>query len=117
LPGLSSAAGAGLEKISEDTLTADGTEQTVVESTSSGEVEGFIDLSNMASGDSITLRLYKKMTEGGTYRQFDSGNYSDSQTNPALHITKLPNKYGLRITLQQTAGVNRSYDYIFFRRA
>ena len=98
------------------TLTADGTEQTVVEVTTIGTLEGYIDLANMQAGDSVTIREYVRLKSGGTYRLYDSATYTDAQTKPALHIVKLPTRYGLRVTLEQTAGVNRDYDYNFFRR-
>jgi len=98
------------------TLKADGTEQTVVEVTTIGTLEGYIDLANMQAGDSVTIREYVRMKSGGTYRLYDDATYTDAQTKPALHIVKLPTRYGLRVTLEQTAGVNRDYDYNFFRR-
>jgi len=105
-----------LKQFSSGTLTADGTEQTVVELTSLGHLEGYIDLSNMAPGDITVVKVYIKIKSGGSYRQYDSSTYSDAQTNSALHISSLPASYGLKITLQQTAGVNRAYDYKFFKR-
>lgn len=117
MPGLSSSAGAGLEEVAVGTLTADGTEQTLLESNSMGTFEGWIDLSNMASGDTVVIKVNAKLKSGGSYRQYDSASYSDAQTNPAVHITRLTTKYGIKITLQQTAGTNRTYDYNFLKRA
>jgi len=104
------------EELGVGTLTADGTEQTVVEVTTIGTLEGYIDLANMQAGDSVTIREYIRLKSGGTYRLYDSATYTDAQTKPALHLVKLPTKYGIRVTLEQTAGVNRDYDYNFFRR-
>jgi hypothetical protein len=104
-----------LEEHSVGTLTADGTEQTVTELTVLGTLEGHIDLSNMASGDTVRIREYIRMKTGGAYQLYDSVDYSGALAQPALHMVKLPARYGVRITLQQTAGVNRDYDYNFFR--
>jgi len=104
------------EELAAGTLTADGTEQTVIEVTTIGTLEGYIDLANMQAGDSVTIRLYVRLKSGGAYRLYDSATYTDAQTKPALHIVKLPTRYGIRVTLEQTAGVNRDYDYNFFRR-
>ena len=117
MPGLSSAGGAGLEEAAKGTLTADGTEQTLLESSSMGTFEGWIDLSNMASGDVAVIKVYAKLKSGGSYRQYDSASYSGAQTNPATHTARLSTKYGIKITLQQTAGTNRTYDYNFLKRA
>jgi len=104
------------EELGVGTLKADGTEQTVIEVTMLGTLEGWIDLANMQAGDSVTIRLYVRLKSGGTYRLYDSAIYTDAQSKPALHIVKLPTRYGIRVTLEQTAGVNRDYDHNFFRR-
>jgi len=104
-----------LEEVSVGTLTADGLEQTVAELTVLGTLEGYIDLANMQAGDTVIIREYVRLKSGGTYRLYASSTYSDAQSEPALHVVKLPTKYGVRVTLQQTAGVNRTYDYNFFR--
>jgi hypothetical protein len=106
-----------LEELAVGTLTADGTEQTIVESNVTGEIEGWIDLANMALGDSVTIKIYVKMKLNGSYRLYDSTTYSDVQTYPAIHIVKVPSKYGFKVTLQQTAGTYKNFDYNFFRRA
>jgi hypothetical protein len=106
-----------LQEFKVATLTADGTEQTVIESSVIGEIEGWIDLANMASGDTVTIKVYVKMKSGGTYRLYDSTTYSGAQTNPAIHVVKLSAKYGFKVTFQQTAGLYRTFDYNFFKRA
>ena len=97
------------------TLTADGTEQDVTELTIQATLEGLIDLANMEVGDGVTIREYIKLKSGGTYRLYESATYSDAQTKPGVHVVKLPGRHGVKITLEQTAGVNRTYDYEFFR--
>lgn len=104
-----------LEEHGVGTLTADGTEQTVAELTVLGTLEGHIDLSDMQPGDTITIREYIRMRKGGGWILYDSADYTGAQAEPALHVVKLPAKYGIRVTLQQTAGVNRDYNYNFFR--
>ena len=116
MPGLTSAGGIPIEEFSVGTLTADGTEQTVFELTSLAELEGWIDLANMESGDVVIIKVYVKTRSGGTYRLYDSASYSGIQSSPGLHITKLPAKYGLKGTVQQTTGTNRTYDFNFFKR-
>jgi hypothetical protein len=108
-----------LELYSVGTLTADGTEQKVaeLEETELGTLEGHIDLANMQSGDGVTIREYIRMKAGGDYRLYDSADYSGAQTKPALHVVKLPSKYGVKVTLEQTAGTYRTFDYNFFREA
>jgi len=104
-----------LEEAAVGTLTADGSLQDVVELTALGTLEGHIDLVNMQAGDTVVISEYIKMKTGGTYRLYDSATYNNAQTKPSLHVVKLPGKYGVVVRLQQTAGVNRDYDYNFFR--
>jgi hypothetical protein len=111
-----SSPGITMTPFKEGTLTADGTEQLVAELDAIGSLEGWIDLANMASGDSVTIKVYVKMKSGGTYRLYDSSNYVGAQANPALHTIELPTIYGIKITLQQTTGSYKTYDYTFFKR-
>lgn len=97
------------------TLVADGSEQGVTELVGLATLEGWIDLSNMQAGDAVVIKEYVKLKSGGTYILYDSAEYSGVQAKPALHVVKLPAKYGVKVTLQQTAGTNREYDYNFFK--
>jgi len=101
------------------TLTADGTEQIVREITNIvGKVHAYIDLSNMASGDTVVIREYIMIKEGGSYIKYHEETYSGAQVLPLLHIIMKPAKYGLKITLQQTAGTYRTFDWeTFIERA
>lgn len=105
----------GLEEHAVGTVTADGLEQDVVELTELCTLEGWIDLSNMEAGDTVVIKEYVKLKSGGTYTLYDSASYSGVQAKPALHVIKIPAKYGVKVTLQQTAGTNRDYDYNFFK--
>ena len=94
---------------------------TIVESSLLGTLEGWIDLSAMQAGDSVTIEESVKIKAGGTYRIYDSAPYTGVQTKPALHMVKLPAKHGIRVRLQQTAPAppppfTRTYDCDFFRR-
>jgi hypothetical protein len=102
----------------EGTLTADGTEQTVVSRTDTVEfqLDGYIDLTNLATGDSVVIREYMQIKSGGSYIKYAEGTYSGAQPLPLLHIVTKPAVYGLKITLQQTAGTYRSFDYQFYVR-
>ena len=98
------------------TLQADGTEQTVFSSTETGEFSGYVDLSNMVTDDEVTLRCYIRIKSGGEYRKWDEEDYVDAQAKPALHFTPLQSSYGYKVTLEQTAGTYREFDWVFFKR-
>ncbi len=103
----------GIEVIKEGHLTADGTEQTLVEFTELGKMEGYVDLSNLTPGDTVILRQYQKVS--AVYRQYAEESYSGVQALPAVYITPKSGKDGIKITLQQTAGILRAFTYCFFK--
>lgn len=102
------------------TLVADGTEQNVyIVNAPTAEFKPlvtFINLDNMQIGDATAIRLYYRIANGGAWLLHDFQGFSDADgglTNGkvSIAIDLLPNRYGVRLTLQQTAGVNRSYLY------
>ncbi len=101
--------------LTENEINTDGSEQMIVEFTKFGTLEGYINLSNMQAGDTITIRYYIKVKKNGDYSCYNSETYTDAQTNPTVYFSKLPTKYGCKITLQQTVG-SRTFDYIFFKQ-
>ena len=103
------------EVIAEGTLTADGTEQTVVEYTGLAVVSGYIDLQNMASGDTVVIRAYVKFGPGKTYKKYAEETYSGPQDLPALYVLPRLTVYGFKVTLQQTAGTYKNFDYVFVK--
>lgn len=93
------------------TLAADGTEQTVRDYTTTGKLHAYIDLTPMQAGDTAVVREYMKIKAGGAYVKYAEETYSGAQAVPMLHVVMKPSRYGVKITLQQTAGVNRNYDW------
>lgn len=99
------------------TLTADGTEQTVFTATDGpGFVFWYVDLENMAGGDTVVLREKVDVDNDGVFEQFQSVTYSDAQTSPV--ISQSANLLSdatvpVRVTLEQTGGVNRDYPYAY----
>ncbi len=103
----------GVEVIKEGHLTADGSEQTLVEFTELGKMEGYVNLSNLAPGDTAVIRQYQKVY--GTYEQYAEESYSGVQALPAVYITPKSGKNGIKVTLQQTAGTMRAFTNCFFK--
>jgi hypothetical protein len=104
----------------EGSVAMDGTEKNVVldevTNNPSRFLEGYIDLTPMASGDTIVIRQYMKIASAGNYIKYAEETYSGAQTLPLLYITTKTGRYGIKITAQQTAGTNRTLQYQFFRR-
>jgi hypothetical protein len=104
----------------EGNVTMDGTELNVVLDEVTGNpsrfLEGYIDLTPMASGDTIVIRQYMKIASTGAYVKYAEESYSGAQSLPLLYITTKTGRYGIKVTAQQTAGTNRTLTYQFFRR-
>jgi hypothetical protein len=74
---------------------------------------GWISLDEMGVGDRVTIRTYAK-DEGGSYRRHAVELYADVLEQPMVSLTmKVAEAY--RVTLEQTAGTYRSFDYRFFK--
>lgn len=99
------------------TLTMDGNEQTVKEFTAlTQRMDCYLDLANMASGDTIVLKQYMKIKSGGSYRMFGMETYVGAQAAPLVYLELKPAKYGFKITLQQTGGTNRNVDWQTYKQ-
>ncbi|MFH0850282.1 MAG: hypothetical protein V1924_05015 [Candidatus Bathyarchaeota archaeon] len=96
------------------TVVADGTEQTLVDQ---GEgptrVMGYIDLSLMLGGDTVLVRHYVKVKSGGAWVCYAGETYTGVQAVPLVYITEKPANHGLKVSLQQTAGVFKAFDCEF----
>jgi len=75
-----------------------------------------IDLSNMAGGDVIDIRVRKIVVPGGAWVNHDHVNYAGAMPvgHVTAHINPIPDIYGVEIAMQQTAGVLRNIDCEFF---
>jgi len=82
-------------------------------------VEGYIDLTQLASGESITVRESMIIKSGGTAVKYAETTYSGAQSIPLLHITTKPARYGLKVELVMSAApaANRSFDYQLFKKS
>lgn len=99
------------------TLTADGTEQVIKEitaGTTDVKLHCYIDLTNMAAGDTVTIREYMTIKSLGSSIKYAEEVYNDAQTLPMLHVITKPARYGIKVTLQQTAVPYRDYDWQTF---
>ncbi len=69
-----------------------------------------IDLSNMAAGDTIDIRVRKQLVSGGGWVNHDEKAYTDAQPtgHPSKHINPIPDVFGVEISMRQTAGVLRT---------
>ena len=99
------------------TLSALDAETTIVElgpSTDDWMVEGYVDLSNLQSGDTVTINEYVAL-DGANYRLLYSATVAGPAQQPALrlHTKTLLATMKYKVTATQTAGVPRSIMYFF----
>ncbi|SRR6266496_5686980 len=89
-----------------------GTEHTLNNPTGSKWYSAYVDLTNMASGDNTELRVYVLVKVAGSYTQYYIHTYTDSQSpNMLVYVPPFPSDLGYKLTLKQTAGTGRAYDW------
>jgi hypothetical protein len=84
---------------------------TLIDSVSNRWFSGYIDLTNMAANDTTEIKAYIKINSALIL--WFSRIYSGVQTKPLLFLPTLPSTLEYKVTLQQTAGTGRNYDYLF----
>lgn len=95
---------------SSGSTAADGTEQTLWDTAALAYYAAYIFLHNMVSGDILVVKVYVKDVNSGTMRLYKSWTYTGAQTETAVFIPFLPTSEH-KVTIQQTAGVNRTYKW------
>jgi len=103
--------------LKEGEIYADGTEQTVIEALGIMNLEGYIDLSHMMDGDTVTLRRYVKIQKDAEYKLHGEETYVGTQAQPLIRFPPMAGYYGIKITLQQTSGTHKNFPYQFFKEA
>jgi hypothetical protein len=102
------------EPFAKGTLVADGSEQVVMEVSGSVRVSGYISLANMETGDTVVIRQYMKLLNG-EYKRYASETYTGAQENPIVYITPKELASAIKVTLQQTSGTYKTFDYLFIK--
>ena len=90
------------------TATID-TEHTLDTETTAGVYVLVVDVSNMANGDVVTLRLKTKYATGGTSRLAFEATYAHAQAMPNIYSPPVPVDTEIVATLEQTDGTGRDF--------
>ncbi|MEM2249936.1 MAG: hypothetical protein QXO00_02385 [Candidatus Bathyarchaeia archaeon] len=101
--------------LKEGVLTADGTEQTLIEASGLLSLEGYVDLSAMTTGDTVTLTRYVKIQQDGEYKRHATETYTGPQADPLVRFPFIAGYYGIKVTLKQTSGTYKTFPYQFFK--
>ena len=102
---------------SQGDLTADGTEQTVWDVTTDKWFSGYIDLENMATGDTVTLKRYIKVRSTGVstlVMEWSFTYYNEQINKKIIYFAPLPSNVEYKVTLTQSTGTNRVYPFKLF---
>jgi hypothetical protein len=103
------------------TVTTDGTEQDVYRvETPAGVFEPLkvkIDFTNQTAGETVVVKTYYRIKSGGNLIKEDETTFAGVQDPQLKPIDLEPNRYGLKVTMQRTAGVARDYDWEALYRA
>lgn len=77
-------------------------------------IEGQIDLSNMADGDEVVIKVYMAV-DGVNQRLMDTMTFRDAQPIPVVRILAhtIPYNGKFRVTITQTLGTLRTFYYNF----
>ena len=104
-----------LDAFLDGTLSMDGTEQTLMEYVKVARIMGYLDLWNMEAGDVVVVRQYMRIKPETPYRKYEGATYSGPQDPPIVYLTPKESDYGNKITVQQTVGDLKSFNYNFIR--
>lgn len=93
------------------TVTADGSEQTLLDTDDAGIYCFAIDINNMAEGDDLTIKMSMKILSGGS-EEIILENFSEDESGISILYTapKFASQ-GAVFTIEQTAGTNRNYPW------
>ena len=94
--------------------TVVGTEHTLTTQTNNKFFTAYIDLTNMTASDTVEIRVSIIIKTAGSHILYYLGTYSGVQSNPLVYIASLPSDLSWKLTLKQTAGTARTYDWRVF---
>ena len=110
----------GLPTLSETggTVTTDGTEQNVyINNTPLGVFRPVcvkVNFTNHTATETIVLRTYYRIRAAGAMVLQDTVTYVGLVDPELINIDLEPNRFGVQVTIEKTAGANRDYDWEAF---
>jgi hypothetical protein len=98
-----------------DTITTDGTEQTLWITDNPDfpfkPIKLLLDTTNHTAAETVVVKAYYRIKSGGSYVEFDRWTLAGVQTPLGVSFDLIPNTFGVKLTIQKTGGTNRDYDY------
>jgi len=106
----------GVQSVANGTQTAAvGSEHDLSTQTGVGVYVLVVDTTNMASGDTLELRVKTKNQAGEAAVESYVDSYSDAQTSPQKYTVPVPVDTEITVTLKQTAGTARDFPWNLLR--
>lgn len=88
------------------------TEHTLgVAQTDDGVYVGSVNVTNMATGDTLKIRSYKKVIAAGSVALFQEIELSGAQTEKVVDLDPVGSVHGFELRIVQTAGSGRSFEW------
>jgi len=70
-----------------------------------------IDFTAHTAGETVTIKVYYRIKSGGDYILLDEEEFIGAQDPDLIMIELEPNRFGIKVTIEKTAGTNRAYDW------
>lgn len=93
------------------TATGSGTEDTVATITAPRVLTFVVDLANMVAGDTVTLKVKRKVRSGDTVRVVYSEVFTGAQAEPIAISVPMPSPHQAVFTITQEAGTPRVFPW------
>lgn len=97
------------------TLTTDGNEQNLYINNAPAGLYApkqiFIDFTNHGAGETVVIKTYYRIKSGGDLIKNTEATYAAAQDPLLINIPLKENRYGIKVTLEKTAGANQDYDW------
>ena len=89
-----------------------GTEHTLLTDTNNATFEGAVDVSNLANGETVEVRVKRKILTGGSAIQTFIGSATGGMSpNLSIQIPPTPSPFSISVTLKQLNGTGRNFDW------
>jgi|ERR1043166_8531798 hypothetical protein len=92
-----------------------GSETDLATDTNNGTFVVQVDVSNLANGDLLEIRVYTKTLSGDTLTQSWVGTYQHAQVNNIKISPPVASDISMKATLNQQAGTGRTFKWKFLR--
>lgn len=79
--------------------------------TNAGVYQFFIDVSNLANGDTLEIQVLEKAISGGTQRVIYNATIANAQAEPLWVSPSIILYYGWGLQIKQSSGTARSFDW------